>query len=303
MQPTRLCVALIALTLATPLACKDSGKGERSASADEARKRDEPAAKQSTREGDDDDDGPAPEKKRTKKPKVDEGSDDTDKSERAVEKPASTDTGGYDAAVKKARDLMAKKEYDAAIAAYDDACASRRDAVALGERGYAKVLAKRWDEGLKDLDAARDKTDDAKVLGPIWFDIGLAREGKGDRAGAIAAYRRSNELRPTKAAQSKLTALGDAGDAGDATPLECRAKGDDGANIELRLLWKDGGDATGTLSVGGKTQAVAAQLYKGLILVDAPGTTNLTGKLATVTTDGKKTIRLGDYKQPTHDCL
>ena len=45
-----------------------------------------------------------------------------------------------------------------------------------------------------------------------------------------------------------------------------------------------------------------AELYKGLILVDAPGAKPVTGKLATVTTEGKKTIRLGDYKQPSFDC-
>ena len=40
----------------------------------------------------------------------------------------------------------------------------------------------------------------------------------------------------------------------------------------------------------------------GLILVDAPGAQPITGKVATVSTEDKKTIRLGDYKQPSFDC-
>lgn len=79
---------------------------------------------------------------------------------------------------------------------------------------------------------------------------------------------------------------------------ECRAKA--GA-VVLNLSWTND-TATGTLVVDGKSQPVVAQLYKGLVLVDPPGTTNITGTLATVTTEGKKTIRLGDYKQPTVDC-
>jgi hypothetical protein len=79
---------------------------------------------------------------------------------------------------------------------------------------------------------------------------------------------------------------------------ECRAKS--GA-VELNLTWTND-RATGTLAVDGKSQPVVAQLYKGLVLVDGAGTTAITGKVATVTTEGKKTIRLGDSKQPSLDC-
>jgi hypothetical protein len=71
--------------------------------------------------------------------------------------------------------------------------------------------------------------------------------------------------------------------------------------IDLTLTWNKN-TATGKLFVDGHSQTVIAELYKGLVLVDAPGASPVTGKVATVTTDGEKTIRIGDYKQPTFDC-
>jgi hypothetical protein len=85
------------------------------------------------------------------------------------------------------------------------------------------------------------------------------------------------------------------------THVECRARNEAGL-VELALTW-DRNTAKGTLTVGGHPRPVIAELYKGLVLVDAPGTTPVTGKQATLTTEGKKTIRVGDYKQPTFDCL
>ncbi|MDB4947109.1 MAG: hypothetical protein JWP97_6643, partial [Labilithrix sp.] len=79
---------------------------------------------------------------------------------------------------------------------------------------------------------------------------------------------------------------------------ECLAKG--GA-VRLDLTWTND-RAKGTLAVDGKKQPVVASMYKGLVLVDAAGAKASTGKVATVTTEGKKTIRLGDSKQPTLDC-
>ncbi|NOU26906.1 MAG: hypothetical protein HOO96_03275 [Polyangiaceae bacterium] len=79
---------------------------------------------------------------------------------------------------------------------------------------------------------------------------------------------------------------------------ECKAKN---GTVELNLTW-DKDMAKGTLAVDGKSKDVVAQLYKGLILVDAPGTKTLTGKVATVTTDGKKAIHLGGTTKPGLDC-
>jgi hypothetical protein len=65
------------------------------------------------------------------------------------------------------------------------------------------------------------------------------------------------------------------------------------------------------LTVDGKAQPVIAELYKGLVLVDAPGAPQPhSGKVATVWTDtspdagpdGQKMIRLGDDKQPSFAC-
>lgn len=94
------------------------------------------------------------------------------------------------------------------------------------------------------------------------------------------------------------------GAAPSAAGIECRAKGSTGP-IALALTWdRDMAKGTLTTTKDGKPVArpVIAQLYKGLVLVDAPGTKNLTGALATLGTEGKKTIRLGDHKQPVFDC-
>jgi hypothetical protein len=96
---------------------------------------------------------------------------------------------------------------------------------------------------------------------------------------------------------------------GDPAP-ECRATNGTHA-IVLTLKWVDGGTAKGQLTVDGKAQPVIAEMYKGLILVDAPGAPQPhSGKVATVWTDmspdagpdGQKMIRLGDDKQPSFAC-
>jgi hypothetical protein len=85
---------------------------------------------------------------------------------------------------------------------------------------------------------------------------------------------------------------------------ECRAKNAAGEAITLTLDWgKGGGLGTGTLQVGAKTTPVVAEMYKGLVLVDATGAKSpLQGKLATVTSEGKKSIRVGDSRQPSVPC-
>ncbi len=184
---------VLSIALAAPVACKNTAKVSDKAGADRRSKDDESNA-----------DGKKEREKTKKKVDDDKASDDDGK---PAKKPEAL---GYDAALKKARDLMGKKDFKGAIAAYDDACAARDDdALAWGERGYAKVLDKQYDAGLKDLDAALGKTDDVKLLGPIWYNIGLGKEGKGDKTAALAAYKKSDELRPTKAAKSRIAALGD----------------------------------------------------------------------------------------------
>jgi hypothetical protein len=105
-----------------------------------------------------------------------------------------------------------------------------------------------------------------------------------------------------------LVAVGSAAGA-DPAP-ECRATNGTHA-IVLTLKWVDGGTAKGQLTVDGKAQPVIAELYKGLVLVDAPGAPQPhSGKVATVWTDtspdagpdGQKMIRLGDDKQPSFAC-
>jgi hypothetical protein len=71
----------------------------------------------------------------------------------------------------------------------------------------------------------------------------------------------------------------------------------------LRLEWERD-TAKGTLRIDGKTKPVVALLYKGLILVDSAGTAKITGKVAMLTPEPNKTIRLGgsDSKQPELPC-
>ena len=88
--------------------------------------------------------------------------------------------------------------------------------------------------------------------------------------------------------------------------LECRAHGG-GQTTELYLDWQQN-IAKGSLrviTVGGgvTTKPVEAELYKGLVLVDPAGSPPpVTGKVATMQTDPKKTLQLGDYKQPWCAC-
>jgi tetratricopeptide (TPR) repeat protein len=206
MTPRRSSVALLCLVLGAPAACQDAAKKGGAGKSEKASAADDSKPKKKSKGDDDDDKGDEKAKKKSAK-SDDEAKDDDDAK---PEKKPKAGAVGFDDAMKRARDLVAKKDYRGAVAAYDDACDARDDdALPFGERGYAKVLDKQYDAGLKDLDAAVGKTDDAKLLGPIWYNIGLAREGKSDKKGALAAFKKSNELRPTKAAANKIAALGD----------------------------------------------------------------------------------------------
>lgn len=129
-----------------------------------------------------------------------------------------------------------------------------------------------------------------------------------DEAGVVASV--SAVVAPPSATPSAsasaaptVTATATAKKVASAAPatVECRGRNEAGL-IELDLTW-DKDTAKGTLKADGKSRPVIAELYKGLVLVDNVGTPSpLRGQVATVTTDGKKTIRIGDYKQPTFDC-
>jgi hypothetical protein len=112
-------------------------------------------------------------------------------------------------AVAGGRKATAAKRYDDAISAFGDALRAMPDsAAALAERGYAELLGDRLDDAEKDLAKARGLTRDPALLGPIAFNLGLVREKRKDTEGARAAFAQSNDIRPTRAAEAKLAALG-----------------------------------------------------------------------------------------------
>jgi hypothetical protein len=112
-------------------------------------------------------------------------------------------------AVAEGRKATTAKRYDDAIRAFGDALHAVPDsAAALAERGYAELLSDRLDDAEKDLVKSRGLTNDPALLGPISFNLGLVREKRKDPEGARAAFAQSNDIRPTKAAEAKLVALG-----------------------------------------------------------------------------------------------
>lgn len=131
----------------------------------------------------------------------------------SAERPAKRSVGAAEQAAHAAfmaemqagRTQTRGKAYAEAIAAFDRALGHEpQQPRALAERGYAKLLAKDLAGARADLEAARERSDDPKRLGPIWFNLGLVEEAAGDAEAARRAFTRSNELRPGKAVQAKL---------------------------------------------------------------------------------------------------
>jgi hypothetical protein len=111
----------------------------------------------------------------------------------------------YGAAMEKGRKATREKDWPTAIASFGLALSHRPgDVRALSERGYAKDLAGDFDGALKDLRKALGAARSADLQAQIWFNIGLAEEGRKDDEAARIAFAKSNELRPTKQAQAKL---------------------------------------------------------------------------------------------------
>ncbi len=111
----------------------------------------------------------------------------------------------YSAAMERGRKGTRDKDYKAAIAGFGEALAQRPgDVRALSERGYARDLAGDYALALKDLRKALGAAHTKEMQAQIWFNIGLAEEGRKDEDAARIAFAKSNDLRPTKAAAEKL---------------------------------------------------------------------------------------------------
>ncbi|HRG99796.1 MAG TPA: tetratricopeptide repeat protein, partial [Polyangiaceae bacterium] len=112
----------------------------------------------------------------------------------------------YADGLKKGRTETLAKRYDAAVAGFDAALvALPGDARAISERGYARLLAGKYDAARADLREAESRTKDPKLLAQIHFNHGLVAEKLNRADEAKASFARSNSLNPTKAAAAKLT--------------------------------------------------------------------------------------------------
>lgn len=108
-------------------------------------------------------------------------------------------------AIQAGRKQTAAKEYDAAIASFDEALKQLPDHPrALSGRGYARLLAGKLDEAEADLRKALAAPGTKKLEGAIAFNLGLVAEKRGDAELAKAQFALSNTLNPSKAAQEKL---------------------------------------------------------------------------------------------------
>jgi len=123
-----------------------------------------------------------------------------------IDRDAGTTFAG---ALKRGRSATIKKDYAAAIAAFDEALvAIPKEPRALAERGYAKLLAGDDSGARTDLWSARGRTKDEKLGSQIWWNLGLLYERQKDEYAAHDAFAHAYALHPTLAAKAKL---GDAG--------------------------------------------------------------------------------------------
>ncbi|MBL8721458.1 MAG: tetratricopeptide repeat protein [Myxococcales bacterium] len=203
---------LVALALSTVLfgaACKedkpaDPGKDKKESKGEDKKADDKKADDKKA------DDKKADDKKADDKPEKKPDDKKATLAPPAKQAPKAADkskVAAYWKAMTEGRKATVAKNYDDAAKAFDKALeAIPEDARAISERGYARVLAKDWKAAVADLDKAAARTKDKKLLGQIWFNYGLAAEGQGQKEKARAAFARSNELNPSKAAKAKLGA-------------------------------------------------------------------------------------------------
>lgn len=192
MKPLRALVVALALTACAACSKETSKEPPK---ADEASEPASSTKKKTASASADPDEAPAPSKKKKHAPPKTGDKKAADKDKLAA----------YWKAMNDGRKATLAKKFDDAIAAFDAALvAVPDDARAYTERGYAKLLAKDYDAAVVDLDKAAARTTDKKLLAQVWFNYGLAAEGKGDAEKARAAFARSNELNPTNAAKKKL---------------------------------------------------------------------------------------------------
>lgn len=101
----------------------------------------------------------------------------------ALEGPAREQAERYVRALGRGRIATGKKQFPAAIKAFDEALAAQPgDARALAERGYARLLADDLDAAEKDLHAALDHHPEKAVLSAAVFNLSLIAKKRGNDA-------------------------------------------------------------------------------------------------------------------------
>ncbi|HVV84074.1 MAG TPA: hypothetical protein VHE35_13455 [Kofleriaceae bacterium] len=110
------------------------------------------------------------------------------------------------AAMTRGRDATHEKDYDTANTAFTEALALVKDSPrALGERGYAELLARQYDTAEQDLRKSLSLTRTASLVGADWYNLGLLEEARGNLELARVDFATSNAIHPTKSAAGKLS--------------------------------------------------------------------------------------------------
>jgi hypothetical protein len=126
----------------------------------------------------------------------------------AKPKLSAADQKKYKALLDKGRKLEDAKKYDEAFAAFNEALAvASDDPTVLAEMGWTAYLKKDYDSAETYTRRALANQSTPNIRGAAFYNLGLAQEKKGDRAGAIKSYIESLKARwntTVRAALSKL---------------------------------------------------------------------------------------------------
>ncbi len=122
------------------------------------------------------------------------------------------DADNYMRALAKGRKATRDKDFSTALAAFDDALRIRpHDVRALGERGYARVMAKDLDNAERDLKEARERAGASDNISSIVYNLGLVAKERGQEDKAKELFEQAKSLRqPGNAKQAKAKCLLDA---------------------------------------------------------------------------------------------
>jgi tetratricopeptide (TPR) repeat protein len=162
-----------------------------------------PEAKDAPRDQDAKEVGEETKESNTRAPKGKKASPKEDK------KLSLDDRKTYKKALNEARELQKKKDYAAAVAAFDKALALfPDDPRAMSEKGWAQFFAKDLASAEKNTRDAIGRTTDKNLLGSSYYNLGRIQEERGQTPDAIASYQESLRVRPeNKIVKERLATL------------------------------------------------------------------------------------------------